>query len=717
MLLVRPVGHAVASYFTDGRSPGRWGPGATRLLGMEGPVDRSALVAVLRGRHPQTGEFLPAVRPARRRAGWDLVFAAPKSVSLLAATTSTTPASGEPAAPGTVQAAHRAAVDAVLAWLEERLHARSPAAGPARADGMVAASFTHHHNAASEPHLHSHVLVANLTRAGGRWGAVQNEDWSVNHRAVGALYQLGLRHHLQVAGWELEWRLRPDGLADVADVPRSAVRAASSQAGAVAALGRFEARRRAVAVPWRDRAADAGFSPARPPVAGGTRAAARDSLSDAPLERAVTARLGAARSDFRRADVIVALAACHAGGAPPEAVDRFVDRVCGTAQSVPSLTRGPRWSTVAAARLDHQLEQLLTEMAGRPGRIPPLDPGPHLDRWIAHGALDRGTVRAVRGIVAGQAAAVHLAGPIGAGGLLAQAEVLEACVAAFTAAGLTAAVDAPAGAAPRWALLSGLDPTVPGQPADVVIVDRADRRPTADLLRLAEVARSAGARLILVHGGTMPRLSAAVSRGLAGAAQFTGALLPGPHRPWAPLPAAGAPTITGPGVAARPGDIPARTGREAAAALLSGWLRDPGPSAPLLVGLGLDEVIGLNRAARLLAAPAGGERSPGPPRPGDRVVVLHRGGGPAPYGSFGDIRHGAAGPVVHWDGDAVPPSPLDDRLRRGLRPGWAVTPFLAARSGRPLAVLGPASGVGPVRARVVASIEPPPTGAARALGR
>ena len=744
MLLVNPVGVGVVGYFLDGRDPGRWSPGAGRLLGLEGPVDRLDLVAVLRGRHPGSGQFLPAARRARRRAGWDLIFAAPKSVSLVAATSGSfgdVPARN-PAATGgldpTVAGAHEAAVEGVLAWLDRRLtvahHAtaatgdggRAHGAGPfAAADGLIAASFSHVRNAAGEPHLHTHVLVANLTRAQGSWWAARGEDWFVNRSAAGALYQLELRHHLRAAGWDLDWRLRPDGLADLAGVPRSAVRATSSQAARVAAHGRYEARRAAMVVPWRARAAEAGFTRISPI---GGRDGGRDDSSgiNHTTERAVTARLGAARSDFRRADVIVALAACHPGGATVAQADEFVDRVCASARAVPSPTSTARWSTAAAARLDDQLERLLGEMARAPGRAAvsapgagPIPAGPIPDAPAAGG---RAAV-AVRHVLSAPGGVVHLGAPIGSGALLAQAEVLDACRAAWTVAGLTAGVDSPPEAAPRWALLAGLDRIGPGHPPDVVVVDRADRRTTADLLRVAERARSSGSRLVLVHGGTMPRVSAPVSRGLATAAGSAGYVDPGPHHPWAPSLPSPPPHLR---ALAGPEQASPLTGREAAAALLDRWRPTLGPGAPVLVGLGLDEVTGLNRAARLVAGappparrPPPGRRPDRPPLgPGDRVVVVHgRGGGPAPYGSFGAVRPGPTGPVVRWDDDRLPDSPLDDRLRRGLRPGWAVTPFLAARSGRPAMVLGPADAAGLDRSRVLASIERAGANRARALER
>lgn len=738
MLLVKSVGLGVVGYFLDGRDPGRWSPGAGRLLGLEGQVDRRDLVAVLRGRHPGSGQFLPATRRARRRAGWDLIFAAPKSVSLVAATSDAShpvplprpAATGDP--DPTVAGAHGAAVDGVLAWLDQRLtvahHAtptgeaeHAPPAGPfAAADGLIAASFTHVRNAAGEPHLHTHVLVANLTRADGTWWAARGEDWFVNRSAAGALYQLELRHHLRAAGWDLEWRLRPDGLADLAGVPRAAVRAASSQAAQVAVHGRYEARRAATVVPWRARAAAAGFTGISPTGARAGRDDGGGGGIGAATERAVTARLGAIRSDFRRADVIVALAACHPGGATVGQVDEFVERICASARAVPSPTTAARWSTAAAARLDDQLERLLDEMARAPVRVA----APALGGVPVPGVpgADRRAADAIGQVLSAPVGVVHLGAPVGSGALLAQAEVLDACRAAWAAAGLTAGVDCPPDAVPRWAVLSGLDRVGRGLPPDVVVVDRADRRTTAELLRIAETARSSGSRLVLVHGGTMPRVSAPVSRGLAAAAGAAGRLDPGPHEPWGRSGRrAQDRALAGPDPA-----VPT-VGRAAAAALLDRWVATEGGGAPLLVGLGLDEVIGLNRAARRLTTgdprrPDGTIAALGPPDrdtfgSGTRVVVGHRLGGPARYGSFGTIRPGSTGPVVRWDDDRLPDAPLDDRLRRSLRPGWAVTPYLAARSDQPLLVLGPADAAGLARSRALASIERPTEVRARSLDR
>jgi hypothetical protein len=56
--------------------------------------------------------------------------------------------------------------------------------------------------------------------------------------------------------------------------------------------------------------------------------------------------------------------------------------------------------------------------------------------------------------------------------------------------------------------------------------------------------------------------------------------------------------------------------------------------------------------------------------------------------------------TVKWDGRAAV---LDRRTMTHVGYGYAVTPSLAARTSRPLMVLGPADSMGPNRGRVVAA--------------
>lgn len=682
MLLVRTLSPGAAAYFMDGRDPGSWTPAAERLLGVGGPVDGTALRRVLAGRHPLSDRPLAAAR-RRRRAGWDLIFSAPKSVSLLAAT----------APEGGVGASHAAAVTDVLSHIESALTVWRSAAphNAAPAGGLVAARFEHRVNSGTEPHLHTHVLVANMTRTDRGWSAVRGDQWYLGRQSLGALYQMALRHHLRHRGWDLEWRMRPDGMADLAGIPSSAVRAASTQTRLVAAVGPFEARQQAAPQRWEERAARTGYD------AGALRreadlgaGAAHAAPLGADVTARVTSRLAMRRSDFRRADVVVALSASLPGGCRPDAAMAWVEQFCAGSQRLPSPTSGSRWTSALARRADDRLLGLLGDM---------------------HVAAGRRVDRSSSGPAGLEAAVTVLASRPGATDLVAQAEFLDRLRPDWSAAGIRAAVVAadPA-AATRWQLLTGLPPHRPGVPVDVLVIDQADRRATPDLLTIVEAARASATSLVLVEGGTLPRLGSFASRALASFSEQIGRLSCGPAPAWEPAV---------PGAAAGE-DL---WGRRAAGALLARW--EAGGGRDLLVGLGLEEVRSLNRAVRLLTAvgPAGPASSNDAGRfgTGNRVIMLRSGSGRRspglpPYGTFGwvtaaDERHIS----VRWDGDrrSVPYGP---ELRADLGHGWAVTPGLARRLGRPVLLLGPLEAAPRLRGLARGSIERSLAGSERYLG-
>lgn len=685
MLIVTSVSRHVVPYFTDGRHPGRWSGAAAELLGLRGPVAPADLRAALEGCDPATGEYLPRRRPHRRRAGWDLVFGAPKSISMLGASHG-----GESGR--SVSEAHAEAVAGVVGFIEDRLTvARTGADGKRlRAEGLLAAAFDHTTNAAGEPHLHTHLLVANLSRAGGEWGAVRGTEWFVGRAALASLYQLELRHQLHRRGWQLDWRLRPDGLADLADVPRTAVRAASSQSRVAASAGRFAARRSADRPPWEPRVTQAGYEATQrvsPPRAS------TSSLDDPALARAVTIRLAERRSDFRSADVIVALAGCHPGGASARHAADWADRFCARSHRVPSPTEAPRWTTEAARRSDDQLRRQLGSRS-----CPPVADRLVEEARSARAALGEPAWDVVRALTTSAAGAHFLYAEAGRTDLLAQAEVLLACREMWERSGRRVAVSSPtAEAARRWQVLAGLVPYRPGDRPDVLVVDQADRRTSAELARLA---RQSGASLVFVEGGTLPRLTNPASHGLRDMAAQMGRHVCPPHRPWA---ASERPAVNHDGGGAGGG---ARVGRAAAADLLSRW--QGAGDGPLLVALGLEEVRELNRAARAMRLEA---HSPGL-QAGDRVVVLGRRAGLPGYGVFGTVTSAPAagsgrraGVGIAWD-DGGRTRTADAWLLGAVGYGYAVTPAVAARTRRPLMVLGPASSLGRGRERVVAETGP-----------
>jgi conjugative relaxase-like TrwC/TraI family protein len=169
-----------------------WLGGGARGLGLAGRVDPDALTAVLGGRKP--GGHRPlASRPATIQ-GFDLTFSAPKSVSLLVALGPTDVARA-------VAQAHGAAVAATMHYMDHRaVTVRRRDCGQRivlGSDGSIAAVFTHGVSRALDPHLHSHVVVANLAHGeDGRWSAIDSRGLFAHRSTADALYQAHLRHAL-----------------------------------------------------------------------------------------------------------------------------------------------------------------------------------------------------------------------------------------------------------------------------------------------------------------------------------------------------------------------------------------------------------------------------------------------------------------------------------------------------------------------------------------
>ncbi|MDP8928188.1 MAG: relaxase domain-containing protein, partial [Actinomycetota bacterium] len=112
-------------YLRRGEAPGRWLGRGLDGVGLDGRVEAQQLRRVLAGDHPQTGERL-ASHPARKVPGFDLTFRAPKSVSLLWAF-------GDRGVAGQVLAAHEAAVEAAVGYVDrEAARTRRGAGGAER---------------------------------------------------------------------------------------------------------------------------------------------------------------------------------------------------------------------------------------------------------------------------------------------------------------------------------------------------------------------------------------------------------------------------------------------------------------------------------------------------------------------------------------------------------------------------------------------------------
>ncbi|MGH3041852.1 MAG: MobF family relaxase, partial [Gaiellaceae bacterium] len=236
-------------YGGRGESPGEWAGSGASGLGLEGEVADGELGSLIRGKDPKTGAELRAPVKARsitveridpgtgRRwmeerklapvAGFDLVFSTPKSVSVLHAL-------GDEETRGEVAEAHRSAWRVALAYLEtEACVTRRGKDGylRERGGGFVAAAYQHRTSRAQDPHLHTHVIVANMTRSpsDGEWRALDGEALLKTYRlAAGYVYEAHLRYELS-RRLGLEWETPQKGWAELKGLPRAVVEAFSTR--------------------------------------------------------------------------------------------------------------------------------------------------------------------------------------------------------------------------------------------------------------------------------------------------------------------------------------------------------------------------------------------------------------------------------------------------------------------------------------------------------
>ncbi len=186
------------------RKASRWHGEAAALLGLHGPVNPKRFEAVLAGYVPGTELRLGRMRDGehQHRPGVDVTFSAPKSVSLEALVYA------PPKTRARVVRAHDEAVRATLGFIEtELLQTRShdPETGRrprVKADGMAAAAFRHLASRNLDPQLHTHAVIANMTR--GRDGGWRSAEFTSVERSkllIGAYYRNELRARLEKIGY------------------------------------------------------------------------------------------------------------------------------------------------------------------------------------------------------------------------------------------------------------------------------------------------------------------------------------------------------------------------------------------------------------------------------------------------------------------------------------------------------------------------------------
>ena len=184
------------------RRASRWRGRGAKDLGLRGQVDPRRFERILQGHVPGTDLRLGRVRDGehQHRPGVDVTFSAPKSVSLQALL------HGDEAA----MRAHDEAVAATLEFIEARLletRVYDPKTGRrnrTRSQSLVAATFRHVASRNLDPQLHTHCVIANMTRGpDGKWRSVEATSLHRNIRLIGTHYRNELAKRLRNRGYAL----------------------------------------------------------------------------------------------------------------------------------------------------------------------------------------------------------------------------------------------------------------------------------------------------------------------------------------------------------------------------------------------------------------------------------------------------------------------------------------------------------------------------------
>jgi conjugative relaxase-like TrwC/TraI family protein len=389
----RSVAAGLDDYYAGrGESPGIWTGRGARALELEGLVHDGELGRLIRGIHPHNERQLRSHPKARLItieridpltdersietkklapvAGFDLVFSPPKSVSLLHAL-------GDEDTRRLVNEAHVSAWQAALAYLEdEACVTRRGRNGVHRehAGGFVAAAYQHRTSRAQDPHLHTHVIVANMaqTPSDGAWRALDGEPILRSYRlAAGYLYQAHLRSELTRA-LGVEWEEPYKGMAELRDVPREVIREFSNRRARIverlaghggfyaAQVAAVETRERKEQIDlvelrkdWRARAAEHGLRHKElRALLGRTRAhePSREALLQIARQMLGPHGLTEKQTAFSAPEAVMAWAQAHSSGAPAARVRRLAERLVRTdgvemVGEAPSPGRPARFST------------------------------------------------------------------------------------------------------------------------------------------------------------------------------------------------------------------------------------------------------------------------------------------------------------------------------------------------------------------------------------
>lgn len=201
------------NYYQKNNEIGIWQGKGAESLNLQGNISHEQFDRLCHGINPITDEVLV---DSSKRAGTDLTFSAPKSVSILMELSSNDEELK-------IRAAHDKAVEETLKFIEENYSQTREQIDGVRntinTGNLVIAKFQHDTSRELDPQLHTHSFVLNMTqKENGEWRALHNDELFKNKMLFGQMYRNQLAANLKELGYETEVTDARKGLFEVKGV-------------------------------------------------------------------------------------------------------------------------------------------------------------------------------------------------------------------------------------------------------------------------------------------------------------------------------------------------------------------------------------------------------------------------------------------------------------------------------------------------------------------
>lgn len=205
---------------------GIWTPQASELLGLKDEVTQSQFQDFVVGIDPVNHEPFERGLSPRKNAGYDFLFSAPKSVSILGLLSA-------PEVENKVRDAHDVSVRKAMDFISSNcLYVSRSYDGQLtelKTTGILGATFYHKTSRLNDPHIHSHAVIANLAQGtDSRFSAARLRTAFLLKRHVSSIYHISLRNEL-TNSLNISWDRYRYGLAEISGIDSGTIFAFSKR--------------------------------------------------------------------------------------------------------------------------------------------------------------------------------------------------------------------------------------------------------------------------------------------------------------------------------------------------------------------------------------------------------------------------------------------------------------------------------------------------------